>query len=374
MSDIEAEKQALQTYLDQHKVETRLNELLNKLVFTTPQKPFEWLAEQLSDTAPSGGPTWPTVEVAAADPGMASLLKRWDVVLGFLGGSGGSPAAASGGASAAATPVPAAAAAAEGGGKDKDAKKAAKAAEKAAKEAEKERKRKEREDAERKKLDGPEVRTLTLLNFMEADFGQLEIQSHGTTGRKWTDVSDLEPSLAGKEVWVRVRLHNSRKQSAKLGFLVLRQRLFTVQAVVQGKDLAAFACGLPKESVIDVLAEVTVPPEAVASCTQSGVELAVKRVYSITKATPRLPLQLDDASRSNEEIERLKLPRVDQNTRLDNRVIDMRTAANQGIFRLQSAVCEHFRGFLLSQGCAETRARRGGHEGHLSGQLGSSRR
>ena len=41
-------------------------------------------------------------------------------------------------------------------------------------------------------------------------------------------------------------MHNSRKQSAKLGFLVLRQRLCTVQAVVQGKDPTAFLCGLPK--------------------------------------------------------------------------------------------------------------------------------
>ena len=74
---------------------------------------------------------------------------------------------------------------------------------------------------------------------------------------------------------MRVRLHNTRKQSAKLGFLVLRQRIATVQAVVQGKDLAAFACGLPKESVIDVLAAVSVPPEPVTSCTQSAVEVTV---------------------------------------------------------------------------------------------------
>ena len=142
--------------------------------------------------------------------------------------------------------------------------------------------------------------TLTLLNFMEHEFGQLDIQSHGTTTRAWTDVCALGPALNGSSVWLRVRLHNSRKQSAKLGFLVLRQRLSTVQAVVQGKDVAAFACGLPRESVVDVLAEVTIPPEPVASCTQSAVELMVKRVYSITKAMPRLPLQLDDASRPDD--------------------------------------------------------------------------
>jgi len=35
------------------------------------------------------------------------------------------------------------------------------------------------------------------------------------------------------------------------------------------------------------------------------------------------------------------------------RVIDLRTSANQGIFRLQSAVCQHFRQFLLSEGFTE---------------------
>ena len=329
-------------------------QLLNRLVFETPAKPFDWLADQLSAAAISGGPTWPSPEVAAADPGMVSLQQQWGTVLSFQGEAGAAAASSSTvGAPAAPTAPAASGAPAEGGGKDKDAKKAAKADEKRKKEEEKERKRKEREDAEKKKLEGPEVPTCTLLNFMEHDFGQLDIQSHCTTTRKWTDVCDLTPELNGSEVWVRVRLHNSRKQSAKLGFLVLRQRLATVQAVVQGKDLAAFACGLPKESVIDVLAEVTVPPEPVASCTQSGVELSVKRIYSITKAMPKLPLQLEDAGRSDAEIEKLKLPRVSQNTRLDNRVIDVRTTANQGIFRIQSEVCALFREFLLEKDFVE---------------------
>ena len=127
----------------------------------------------------------------------------------------------------------------------------------------------------------------------------------------------------------------------------------TTQAVVQGKDLASFACGLPKESVLDVLAEVTTPPEPVASCTQSQVELNVLRLYCITKAMIRLPLQLEDAARSEAELEALNLPRVDQKVRLDNRVIDLRTTANQGIFRIQSEVCALFREFLLGQGFKE---------------------
>ena len=53
-------------------------------------------------------------------------------------------------------------------------------------------------------------------------------------------MGELTPEMKGQKVWLRVRLQNSRKQSAKLGFLVFRQRLSTVQTVVQGKDITAF--------------------------------------------------------------------------------------------------------------------------------------
>ena len=360
-----AEREELQQYLNSHGIEAKLNELLNKLVGETPPEPFAWLAEQLAASAPAPSVTWPSPQTAAADPCMPSLARQWDAVLTFQGraGAAGAPAAsasapapAAASKKAAAAAPAAAAAAAEGGGggsKDKDAKKAAKAEEKRKKEEEKERKRKEREEMERKKLEGPDVPSVTLENFMEHPFGQLNIQSHCTTPRVWSDVGDLTAARKGETVWLRVRLHNSRKQSAKLGFLVLRQRLATVQAVVQGKDLAAFACSLPKESVLDVCAEVTVPPEPVVSCTQSAVELNVTRAYCITKAAVRLPLQVEDAARSEKEVVEQKLPRVAQDTRLDNRVIDLRTAANQGILRMQSEVCALFREFLLERGFTE---------------------
>lgn len=44
---------------------------------------------------------------------------------------------------------------------------------------------------------------------------------------------------------------------------------------------------------------------------------------------------------------------VSQCTRLDNRVIDLRTPANLAIFKIQSAVCTLFREFLLKQDFSE---------------------
>merc|ERR1712137_1378390 len=44
---------------------------------------------------------------------------------------------------------------------------------------------------------------------------------------------------------------------------------------------------------------------------------------------------------------------VHKATRLDNRIIDLRTSANQAIMRIKSGVCQLFREFLYSKGCTE---------------------
>lgn len=45
--------------------------------------------------------------------------------------------------------------------------------------------------------------------------------------------------------------------------------------------------------------------------------------------------------------------RVNQDTRLDNRVLDLRTPANQAIFRLEAGVCRLFRETLTKAGFVE---------------------
>lgn len=45
--------------------------------------------------------------------------------------------------------------------------------------------------------------------------------------------------------------------------------------------------------------------------------------------------------------------RVNQDTRLDNRVLDLRTPANQAIFRLEAGVCKLFRDILTQKGFVE---------------------
>jgi aspartyl-tRNA synthetase len=54
-----------------------------------------------------------------------------------------------------------------------------------------------------------------------------------------------------------------------------------------------------------------------------------------------------------EEEGKEKMPVVYQDTRLNNRIIDLRVPTNQAIFRLQSGVCALYREFLLSKDFVE---------------------
>lgn len=255
----------------------------------------------------------------------------------------------------------------------READKKRKAAEKAEKEAKKEAARKEREAAAAAKAgkaaapvdvsdaagaSGPalDVPTVTLRTYESHEWGELFIQSDVETQREWALIGDLTPAMAGKLVWIRARVATSRKQGKMLCFLQLRQSIHTAQAVVYSKDgdIVPFAANIPRESVVDVLGELTVPKDPIASCTASGIELQVKKVFCVSRSMPELPLQLEDAGRPDPELAAdPSLPRVNQDIRLNHRIIDLRTAANQAIFRCQSGVCQLFRTSLRSKGFTE---------------------
>jgi len=235
------------------------------------------------------------------------------------------------------------------GGK-KDEKKKAKENAKRAKEDAKRAAEEARKAAADAKFKGPD---LTLDTCSEHAFGNLLVQSHQRTEREWTSVSELNPGLKDKEVWVRARVHLSRKQGSKLCFLTLRQDLSTVQAVLFGQEIAGFGGALSDETVVDVFGKVVVPDAPVTSCSQSGVELNVERIFCIGRSQP-LPMLLADAGRSEADLEKdPSLVRVGQEVRLDNRIIDLRTVSSQAILRMQSGVCRLFREFLISQDFVE---------------------
>ncbi|XP_029675158.1 aspartate--tRNA ligase, cytoplasmic [Formica exsecta] len=176
--------------------------------------------------------------------------------------------------------------------------------------------------------------------------------------RKFTAIKNLNKNLENEIVWLRGRLHTSRAKG-KQCFIVLRQQSYTVQGLAAvnekiSKQMIKFISNITKESIIDVKAIVKSVPSKIESCSQADVEVHIEEVFVISAAKPQLPLQIEDAARPISEADETALNiRVNQDTRLDNRVLDLRTPANQAIFRVEAGVCKLFRDILTKKGFIE---------------------
>jgi aspartyl-tRNA synthetase len=186
-------------------------------------------------------------------------------------------------------------------------------------------------------------------------YGVMEmIRSKEKVDRSLVNLKELTESRADQKLWVRGRLHTSRSVG-KQCFFVIRQQHYTIQALLfvsetVSKKMIKFVSNITKESIIDVEGTVKKVDVPIESCSQQNVELHVSQVWTVSSATPRLPLLIEDASRPASEEE---LARVNLDTRLDNRVLDLRTVTNQAIFRIEAAVCQLFRDTLTRNGFVE---------------------
>ncbi|ALC41278.1 Aats-asp [Drosophila busckii] len=176
--------------------------------------------------------------------------------------------------------------------------------------------------------------------------------------RVFVAVHELSNHVGKGLLWLRGRLHTSRAKG-KQCFLILRQQSSTVQCIlavgdVISKQMVKFAGNIPKESIIDIQATAVSVPNKIESCTEQTLELCVEQLFVVSQAKAQLPLQIEDASRpeNTDDAEGLNI-RVNQDTRLDNRVLDLRTPANQAIFRLEAGVCRLFRDILTEKGFTE---------------------
>lgn len=176
--------------------------------------------------------------------------------------------------------------------------------------------------------------------------------------RNFVAVNDLKGSVDKKPVWVRARIHASRCKG-KQCFLVLRQQSSTVQVLISvndvvSKQMVKFSGSIPRESIVDIQANVLAVAQKIESCTEQDLELHGLEIFIVSQAKSQLPLQIEDASRPEKKDDPDSLNiRVNQDTRLDNRVLDLRTPANQAIFRLEAGVCKLFRDILARQGFVE---------------------
>lgn len=190
-------------------------------------------------------------------------------------------------------------------------------------------------------------------DFSKHCYGNLPlIQSTEKPDRQMRKANDL--TEGDTNVWLRGRLHTSRSKG-KQCFLVLRQQQHTIQALLSvsptiSKQMVKFTASITKESIIDIEAVVNKSARTIESCSIQDLELFIEQIWVVSAAVPRLPLQIEDASRPVGDDD---LATVNQDTRLDNRVLDLRTPANQAIYRIEAGVCRLFRDTLTGKGFVE---------------------
>jgi len=120
--------------------------------------------------------------------------------------------------------------------------------------------------------------------------------------------------------------------------------------------MVKWASSLASESIVLVEGVVKKPLEEIKSATIKDAELKLTSIHLISGLDDRLPFSIDDASRPDiekDENTEAQFNRVLLDTRLNNRVVDLRTQTNQAIFKLQSAIGTFFREYLNSKDFTE---------------------
>ncbi|KAI5779105.1 hypothetical protein EDC01DRAFT_621822 [Geopyxis carbonaria] len=223
--------------------------------------------------------------------------------------------------------------------------------------AEKAAARKAKEDAEKAAREAANVDHAT------DNYGKQPMNQSATRpGLTYTQLSTVSAEDDGKDIVFRARLQNVRAQGAKMAFLVLRQGLDSVQALLQvsadgavSKQMVKWTTAISSESVVVVHGTVRRVAEAVKSATIADAEVHLSKVFLVAEAPAVAPMLYEDANRSAAEVAEGEgqFATVSLVTRLDNRAIDLRTRANQAIFRIQSGVGSLFRSYLAARGFVE---------------------
>jgi len=207
------------------------------------------------------------------------------------------------------------------------------------------------------------------VDFAEGNYGVLGMnKSQERKNTQLFAIEDIHPDRDGQEITMQARLQTSRAPSAKLVFVTLRQGMHCVQATLAmtpekvSRQMAKWASSITPESIVQIEGTISKVPKPVESpsVTVKDAEIKITRIFVAVPVTweGQIPFYVDDATRSDAEIEASQntprpLPPIALDTRLDNRVLDLRTPTNQAIFRLSHGVCRLFREFLENNGFIE---------------------
>ena len=233
---------------------------------------------------------------------------------------------------------------------EKPSKNALKKAAKEKEKAEKAAKRQQQEREEKEKAAANDTASHL--------YGRLNYEDPPPFAEKFLELGDVAGVEENSRVTFEARVGNARAQSAKLGFLVLREGYDSIQVVVaegggQGvsRQMIKWCGGLNTESLVRATGLVKAPVEEVKSTTISHQELHLESIYVIAEAPEQLPIQVKDCNQpppgeDEGEVENEGLPNVGLKARLDNKVLSLRSPAGEAIIQLESEVTRFFNEYM----------------------------
>ncbi|KAL0565755.1 aspartate--tRNA ligase dps1, partial [Marasmius crinis-equi] len=172
-------------------------------------------------------------------------------------------------------------------------------------------------------------------------------------------LSSLSEEFLDKSVTFRARIHTVRRVSAKLAFFILRQQVVTIQGVlglkngVISENFIRWGEHLRPESIILVQGTVRRPEggEHIKSTSIHDLEIHITHLHLIAEPSVPVPFTVysDELSKNPQDT----VHNISDRTRLEHRIIDIRSPVTQSIFRIQSTIASAFRSFLDEQGFIE---------------------
>ncbi|WVO14594.1 aspartate-tRNA(Asn) ligase [Cryptococcus depauperatus] len=188
-------------------------------------------------------------------------------------------------------------------------------------EAEELRQRRLEADLRAQQEDDPETR---------ASYGKLEDLE------EITPLEDIVQLPAGIRVTTRVRIHTQRDISSYINFVILRHRGYLIQGLLPdgtSEHMIKWVQHLPDESIVQVTGTLQNPPQPITSNVDTPLEIIIESIH-LVEASYDIPFSLSRGFRPP------------QNTRLNNRTLDLRHPTNQAIFKIRSKVLKVFRDTL----------------------------
>ncbi|KZF23951.1 aspartyl-tRNA synthetase [Xylona heveae TC161] len=193
---------------------------------------------------------------------------------------------------------------------------------------------------------------------LHARYGALTInQSQSWNHEQRFHLSELTEAHLGQEITFRARIHAVRRMSSRLVFLVFRQQIHTIQGVLHHElgvvttHMVHWAEHLPAEAVVLVTGKVQKPKEEVTGTSLHTLELAVRDLHLISNISEAPPFDVYEVDISQKFARHgdTSKSHLSDRTRLSHRIVDLRTAVSQSIFRVQSGICNLFRSYLDTQ-------------------------